>query len=461
MNQRQVLILWVIAGALGAAVATTKIIQNPTTGSATKRSAGQTLLENFPAGQVATIEIASTEGTATLAKKGENWTVANRDGYPANNTFVNGLLRTIDELKVTQGMEAGPSFAPRFGMDPEASDADTRGITVSFRDSAEKDVATISVGRNIQSQGAAPSPFGGGGSVGRFVRNHADESGFYAVGEMFPTLSGNPARWLSQDFISVEKIQTITVSRPGGGENAWSLTRDDENAEFRLTDAQPGETLDSAGAAPLKSFLSYARFEDVIPAAEVDGRLVADKTATATITTFEGFTYALQITPIQPDATTADEDAPASSDRLAVTVNVSAELPEKRKPEEGESEEDAKAKDEAFASRLEALTEKLEKEKSFEGRTYEMATYSFEALLKERADLLATGEEPQAGAPQPVTPPMLLPPGGTSVTTEPIQAFTPPISIPPLEEEAGTEEEEAPAETEPQPEAAEEAPAEP
>jgi hypothetical protein len=33
---------------------------------------------------------------------------------------VNEFIRTLDELKVTRGMEAGPSFAPRFGMDEAA-----------------------------------------------------------------------------------------------------------------------------------------------------------------------------------------------------------------------------------------------------------------------------------------------------------------------------------------------------
>lgn len=109
MNKRQVIILWVIAVALGAAVAAVKLSQDKTTHSATKRSHGQTLFESFPGTDTAMIEIQGAGGNVTLTKKDSKWVVAQRDGYPANSTYVNDFIRTLGDLKITQGMEAGPS----------------------------------------------------------------------------------------------------------------------------------------------------------------------------------------------------------------------------------------------------------------------------------------------------------------------------------------------------------------
>ena len=111
MNKRQVTILWIIAIALGAAVTALKLSQNQSTLSATKRKAGETLFETFPATTASSVVIQGASGTVTLVKKDANWLVAERDNYPANNTFVNDLIRTLGDLKVTQALEAGASFA--------------------------------------------------------------------------------------------------------------------------------------------------------------------------------------------------------------------------------------------------------------------------------------------------------------------------------------------------------------
>ncbi len=431
MNKRQVIILWVIAIALGAAVTAVKISQNQSTRSATKRSPGQTLFESFPANDAASIEIQGAASSVTLAKKDGKWVVAQRDGYPANSTFVNDFIRTLGELKITLGMEAGPSFAPRFGMDEAATKADSRGLTATFKDAAGKEIAKISLGKNIES-GSAPSPMGGGSAVGRYVRNHTDDSGFYAVSEMFPSVSDDAKRWLDSGFINLEKTKAITLSQPGKLETAWKLTRDDENAEFKLEGATATQVLDTTVTSPLKNLFSYARFEDVVPANKVAER-TADGKRTAVIETVEGFTYTLHISPAKPSAAAPDAE-PAATDNFLLTVEVAAEIPNERKKPEGEKPEDAKAADTAFAELQKILTEKLAKEKALAGVTFEVAKTTVDPLLKDRAALITKATPPPAeGAP---TGGVQQLPGGmiarppVSATTPPIEAVTPPISVP-------------------------------
>jgi hypothetical protein len=433
MNKRQVIILWIIAIALGSAVGLLKITQKDTTKSATNRAAGQTLFESFPGTDVAAVEIKGATGAVNLVRKDGKWTVAERDAYPANATYINDFIRTLSELKITRGMEAGPSFAPRFGMDESAGKAEDRGLTATFKDSSGKELAKISLGKNIESGAADANPFGGGGAVGRYIRNHADESGFYAISEMFPSVSDDVTRWLNDEFFSPEKIKSISLSKKGSDDPAWKLDRETEEAEFKLEGATGDEVLDSTATSPLKSLFSYARFNDVIAADKVAERSNADEKRSAVIETFEGFTYKLTITPAK---------AGASPDDVLLTVNVNAELPKERKKEENEKPEDAKAKDEAFTSRIKSLTEKLGKERALEGRVFLVAKTSVDALMKERDQLITKAQPAPAadankGAVQTLPGGIVTTPPSSPVktaTSPPVEAVTPPIAIPPQED---------------------------
>lgn len=438
MNKRQVIILWIIAVVLAAAVTAVKLGSKDASQSTTARVAGQTLFENFPAADVSAVEIHGAAGKVTLARKDGKWSIAERDAFPANATYVNDFLRTLADLKVTRAMEAGPSFAPRFGMDENSSKAEDRGLTAVFKDSTGKEIAKVSLGKNIES-GADAGPFGGSASVGRYIRNHADETGFYGVSELFPSISDDVTRWLNNDFISPEKIRSIQVTQKGSDSVAWKVTRDDENAEFKLDGASGDETFNTTNSAPLKSLFSYARFNDVIPADKLAERTGdAAQKRSAVIETFEGFKYTVTITPAKP-AAVKEGETPATTDDQLLTVEVSAELPKERKKEDGEKPEDAKTKDEAFKERLKTLTEKLEKEKAFAGRNFLVSKTTVDALLKERADLVTKAQAPAPDAANQGSVQQL--PGGI-VATPPaqpgakpvVEAVTPPISVPPAGE---------------------------
>ena len=455
MNKRQVLLLLVIAIALGGTVATIKLGQsdpiepnsrydrfrelqsfayqfNQSIGisnqsrSTIARQPGSTLFASFPAKEITTVEIQGAAGSVTLEKKDGKWTVAQREGYPANATYVNEFIRTLADLKVTRGMEAGPSNAARFGMDESSTQPAERGLTAAFKDAQGKELAKVSLGKNIES--AAASPMGGPNAVGRYVRNHADPSGFYAVNEMFMSVSAEAPRWLADTFISPEKIKSITLSQKAKDEPAWKLTRETEEAEFKLDGAAATETLDTAAATPLKNLFSYARFEDVVVADKVAARADATGKRTAIIETFEGFTYTLTITPAKaatppPPADPENPQAPAADNQF-LTVTVSAELPKERKKEEGEKPEDAKTKDQAFTERLKTLTEKLAKEKALAGRTFEVGKSTVDALLKERDQLITKATPPPT--PDPNSGAIQKLPGGI-IATPPVEAVTPPV----------------------------------
>lgn len=465
MNKRQVIILWVIAVALAASVAFVKFGREKETQSVTNRTTGQTLLESFPGSEVSTIEIKGADSSLTLSKKDGKWLVPQRDNFPAKTGgvgSVNELLRTIGELKVAQGMQAGSSLAPRFGMDPNSKDPKEHGTNIVFKDASGKELANITVGKNIESAAGGGNPMMGGGSTGRFVRNHADESGFYAVSELFSSLSDEAKGWLADDFLRVEKIQSISVTQPGKSDIAWKVVRNNEDSEFAIEGGAAGEAIEPTTASALKSLFAFSRFDDVVPAADVEKRAIADQKRVATIVTFEGFTYTITFTPSKPSDKPApsnpEDPSPPAEESFLVKVTVSADIAKERKKEEGEKAEDAKTKDEAFTTRTKELNEKLAKENAFAPYTFQVGKASFDSLIKDRAGLIkkpetqvknAQGGDVPLGGTFRIPPPGQLDPNGPPIqaVTEPVEAVTPPVSAAPAPEKPA---EEKPAEAAPE-----------
>ncbi|MCW1924106.1 DUF4340 domain-containing protein [Luteolibacter arcticus] len=464
MNKRQVVVLWIVAIVLAAAAFFTRSGNSKGAESKTERSRGQTVLADFPADQVAKIKVSSGENTTTLVRKDGKWTIEEREGYPAKTTSVNDFLRSLAEVKVTEGVEAAPSYAPRFGMDPGASKPEDRGTEVVLSNDAGTELAHITLGKNLQAAGDDPMASmmgGGGGSTGRFVRNHADETGVYKVSEMFSALTPEPKSWLNDEFLKVEKIKSVTVSPAAQPDKVdWKVTRADENGEFTLDGAQAGETLDTTAASTLKSLFSYARFEDVVSADKASDMGKALEMRTVKIETFEGFVYNITLTPIEAEKPKeADPNAAPPEENYLMTVDVEGTLPTERKKEEKESAEDAKAKDKAFADRKTELEKRLAAEKAMNGKTFQVTKYTVDALLKPRAELIKKPEAPAANNAAPSGLPPGFPPGGGVATPpiqvpprparKPVEAVTPPIAIPPLEEGEEMPKENKPAEEKP------------
>jgi len=463
MTKKSLTVLWLVALALGAAVALVKIGQDRAFETATERSRGDTLFESLPADKVAKVSIKSADASITVENGESGWAVAERDNYPANVGRINELLRTLIEVEVAQGIEAGPSYDGRFGMDATAKTEEDHGMQVVLFDSAGAELASVALGKNTEAAGGGGGggPFGmGGGATGRFVRNRGEADAIYVTSETFPRVTAVAKDWLREDFVKVEKVKSIAMAAPKQKDiKGWKLTREDENADFTLEGAAEGEALDSTVTNPLKSIFSFARFEDV---AASDQAKLLDESAearTVTIETVEGFKYTIRFAPSVTENKEGDPAVAASNPNYLMTVEVAANIPSERKKEDGETEEDAKTKDEAFATRSKELTEKLETEQQLKGRVFEVTRWTVDALLKKREELIkkdAPATPP--GAPGAGTPPMM--PGGLPIQPgQPrprrrIEAVTPPIAVPPLPEGVTPPEGAKPAEGKKMPEGA-------
>lgn len=406
MSKKTVIILWTIAVVLAIGVISIKSRSRDTGEAQTERHRGQTVLASFPAADVTSIKIKGAEQAVTLNKTAEGWVVVERDNYPANFGNINNLLRTVESVKINHAIEAGPSYGKRFGMDLTAKKQADHGVELTFLKPDQSNVATVFLGKDSA----------GGG---RYIQNAADTTGIYVTSESFPTASPHPKDWLSETFLNVEKITSISVSSVGKPDQVeWKLTRADENAEFVLEGAKPEEKLDTNNASPLKTVLASARFQDIATVASKVVEESADRRI-VTIAAKDGFTYTLQLLAKPavkvPDALAQPgETPPPAEENFHMTVKVEAKFATERTKPADEKPEAAKTAEEAFQASLKTLQDKLKTEQGFQGRVFEVSKYTIDALLKPRADLLAKSTAEPASA-------------GTGTGT--IEATTPPVSI--------------------------------
>ena len=431
MTKTSLTILWLAAAGLGGSVAWVKMNQSHQAEATTSRTRGETLFETFPSAQIARISIKSAKDKVTLVKGDKGWTVAERDGYPADTKRINELLSDLEDVKITQGIQAGPTYDKRFGMDPVADTPEAHGIQIIFSAANDTQLASVTLGKTLESNSGGL--FGmGGGVTGRFIRNRAEPDAVYVTSETFPRVVATPKDWLREDFIAIEKIKSISVTMPNKKDfKPWKLVRPDEVSEFKLSGAAKDEKLDPPAVTPLKSLFSYARFEDVTSKDAAKQLNKSPDLRVVAIETVEGFTYTVRFAPKpkKADDKKAGKPGASAAQNYLLTVQVKANIPKQRKKAKDEKKEDVKKLDEAFAKRSKELSEKLEKEKQLEGYVFEVTRWPIEALLKERSQLIAKTT--------PATPGGMnrQPHPGTGMPHPPrrrIEAVTPPVAIPPL-----------------------------
>jgi hypothetical protein len=407
MNRKQLGILIVLGAVIGALALYISRRNAASYQSAGEGGAGKKLLPDFPLNDVARIRLKQGTNELNLVRQEDNWTVRERDGYPANFQEIGDFLRKVWDLKVVQTEQVGSSQYPKLELvEPEKASGTNSATLVEFKDKSDKTLRAVLLGKKHMRKSAAASPFGGsdGWPDGRYVLVVNGPKDVAVVSDALAEVELKPDRWLSKDFFKVEKLKTISVTQPVAT-NSWKLTREIENGPLTLADAKPGEQLDTGKSSPAGNALSYPSFTDVASLQAKPEVTGLDHPIVANIETFDGFKYTIKVA------------GKTNEDNYYLNMNVSGDLPKERTPGKDEKPEDKEKLDKEFKDRISKLEEKLKQEKSFEKWTYLISKWTVDPLLKERKDLLAEKKEepkkddkPASGAatiePEPVPPPL-------------------------------------------------------
>jgi len=393
MNRKQLtllIVLGVVLGGLGYYVYNKK--QSSYERGATVEE-GQKVLKGVAQSainDVAKITLKQNTNEVNLVRQGEQWTVNERGGYPANFNNISDLVRKFWDLKITRPVEVGPSRLPQLKL------TKTESTLVDMKDDKGKSIAALTLGLQSSKEVREDSQFGGGSfPSGRYVMRGDDPKTVALVADPL-NVEVKPEDWLNKDWFKVEKVKSVSVVTTNATNN-WKLIRETENGEWKLADAKAGESVDSGKASGMSYLLSSPTFNDVIGDAK-PGKTGLDKPVTATIETFEGFIYTLKL-----------GHMPTGEENYALQMNVTGNFAKERKAATDEKKEDKEKLDKEFAENRKKHEDKLKNEKSYEKWTYTVAKWTLDNLLKDRRDFLAEKkEEPKEDAkPKPEAKPAI------------------------------------------------------
>jgi hypothetical protein len=376
MRKNQILLLLALALVLGVAGAYFQI----------SRSAGwndtktdRRIFQNLPINDIAKIQIRSSAATVTLEKKQNKWGVAERNDYPADFDKIRELTKTLWQLKAVRDMEIGPSQFGRLKIAAPGQSSDS-GVEIGLKGENDSAIASLILGKMME-QGEDATR----GVAGRFIYIPATKDRVYLVGETFANIDPiNVGSWLDKTFIAPGELREIEQSRWSNNQG-WRIVRDTPKGDWKLQDAQNGETLEKQFAQAVANFTPS--FVDVRSASVSTDEAGLNEPFRVRLKTFDGFKYDWAIGKSGPDKT------------RYVKFEVSAELNPTRTPEPNESPEDKKKKDQEFDKKVADLRQRLESEKKLEQWVYLVPDWSLDQLLKRRDEVLAKPSPTAASSP--------------------------------------------------------------
>ena len=426
--KKSLVLLLLLAGLVGLAVVTKKqkearLSENVRRGVSTR----EYLVPDLDVNAVKTVKIQDKDQTVTLKQGAEQWVVEERYGYGVDFGKISQALIELRETKIAGKQLLGKgAWADENVLEPAEGVTEGVGTMVKLLDEKGGDLATLILGGDVKVSGGNSSPMNQ--TSQRLVRIPKDEDSLWMVGTNFGTFRAKPEEWLDKAFIAVQDLASVTVTAPDAAES-WKASRASKDiTDYTLEGLKEGEEFDPAKLS-LASLLSSASFNDVKPKSEAAELLKGAHKAV--LTTFDGFTYELQVAKQSKDG----------ADKFFTSVTVKADLPKARTPGADEKEEDKKRLDEEFKTAQDRLKEKLDKEKKLENWVFEVAEYTVNNLLVKRSELVKK-EEPdkpaanETSAPTPgasVSPakPAASEPTPAAVMKEPVTVTTPPVAVPP------------------------------
>jgi len=374
MNTKQLAILVAVGIALGGAGL---YVRNQQSAGYRQSSSqlGGALLSGFDASALAGMRITQGTNQLNILKSGNDWTVKERGGYPANFGSIQEFVRKLVDLKATQPVQVGPSRLPVLEL--VAPDKGP-GVLVELLGADGKTSRSLLLGKKHTKGGgqedAGMGGMGGGWPIGRYVMVDNKIETVTLVNEPLANAEPKPDQWLEKEWFKVEQPVSVTVSHLDAT-NSFSLTRTNEFSEWTLVGAKAEEKVDTAKTGVFSSLLSSPSFDDVIVDPQA-GALGLDKPLEAKIRTANGWTYTVKVGKAQ------------EGNRYPVQVTTEAQLLTQRTPAKYETKEDTEKFSKEFAERLKKQQDKLAGEQARGRWTYLVSKWTIDSILKNRSELM-------------------------------------------------------------------------
>jgi hypothetical protein len=217
---------------------------------------------------VTSVVIRNGNGSVAVEKSGDDWTIAERNGYAANIGALRDLLLAIADAKIIESKTSNPDKYHLIGVN-DPSDAGSESVEVVITGDGFEHTVLLGI--------TAQSSY-------RFARlsNQAQS----ILIDQDPDIPDDAAGWLADELVDIgaERVQQVIISHADGEEVAIDKSSPDA-PNFDLADMPDGRELSYPTIANgIAAALAELTLDDVRPAPAQESTPVT----TTTIRTFDG-----------------------------------------------------------------------------------------------------------------------------------------------------------------------------
>jgi len=265
---------------------------------------------------VSTLTVLKSTGSMTLARTGTGesaaWTVAAKEGFPADIEKLRTTLIQLSNLELAEPKTSSAEFYPKLGVqdvvvlpkdaNEEAKKAGAPGSLVEVKDASGKTIGSLIIGNAAEIGNATlDRPM----ETGQFVRRPGSTQSWLTRGTIY--MDAEPMNWIDRKIAGIERerVKSATIRRAVGtgpsspGAHAdpdLALTRKDKDAPAFDAAGLPGgaELKPSEAVDQPVQVIAYLGMEDVMkdPGGVIgnpDPAATGPNAAHPTVTQFETF----------------------------------------------------------------------------------------------------------------------------------------------------------------------------
>lgn len=227
---------------------------------------------------VAKVEITNKDGKFALERKGDQWGMTDKGGYPINFDKVKELVVGVSNMEIVEKKTAKPELHSSLDVQ-DVTVKDSPAVEARFFDAGGQELAAVVLGK-------ARTTKSFGGQYAMFVRKVGDPQAYEVTGRLY--VDGTSTNWLDKQIVKLEKTRVRQVETKHADGTVFEIKKNvPEDQAFAVTALPEGAELKWNGVADgVAAALEWLNFEDVAPAGSVD---LAGVTPTeTTFTTWDG-----------------------------------------------------------------------------------------------------------------------------------------------------------------------------
>jgi Domain of unknown function (DUF4340) len=255
------------------------------------------------------IEVVFQGKTTVIELKDGVWGIADRGGYPVQDSKLHAMLTALTELRLIEPRTSDPAAFSRLGVeDPSKPEANSNLLRVLDAD-GKPIVAVITGHRRTRTQGRLEQEV--------YVRRPDENQSWLAQGAL--EVDHDPNQWLNRDVSNIAhtRIASVTATR---GDSKLVFTRDGD--KLVLSEPKDHPKLEDFKLEDISRAFEALTFQEVRPASQPIGTAEG----TSVFTTTDGLTLTATVFKADKDiwvALTAsgDEKAKAEADALNKKLN--------------------------------------------------------------------------------------------------------------------------------------------